>query len=293
MPSTRIAIAQFESTAAVEANRAKMVSIVEEAAANGAKLVLFHELATTDYFCYDDGDTDHFALAETVPGPSTDALLDAVRRTGAAVLLPLYELDGDTRYNTVVYLDPERGITGKYRKTHIPVLGDTNGQKGADEGFYFSGGDTGFVLPDPIAGISTGSVICYDRHFPECGRAYALQGAQMLFVPTASYRDSIIREIWRSELQVYAFQNSIYVAGVNKVGPVLGDGVVPGSRYPGQSVVFDPRGQVLVECGDGEEIAYADVDPEFCDSVRGGAMNFFGARRPEMYASLAAPKAAE
>jgi predicted amidohydrolase len=286
--STRVAIAQFESTAKVEANVAKMVSLLEEAAANGAKVILFHELATTDYFCYDDGDTDHFALAEPVPGPSTDTLLEAVRRTGTAALLPMYEAQADSRFNTVVYLDPVRGITGKYRKTHIPVLGTTNGQKGADEGFYFSAGDTGFVLPDPIAGISTGSMVCYDRHFPESGRSYALQGAQLIFVPTASYRDSIIREIWKAELQTFAFQNSIYVAGVNKVGPVLGDGVIPGSRYPGGSVIFSPEGQVIVECGDGEEIAYADIDPEHCDNVRSGAMNFFTARRPEMYGSLVA-----
>lgn len=293
MTSTRVAIAQFESTAEVEANRAKMVSLVEEAAANGAKLVMFHELATTDYFCYDDEETGHFALAEPVPGPSTDALLEAARKTGTAVLLPLYEADGESRFNTVVYLDPQRGITGKYRKTHIPVLGTTNGQKGADEGFYFSAGDTGFVLPDPIAGVSTGSMICYDRHFPESGRSYALQGAHLIFVPTASYRDSIIKEIWKAELQTFAFQNSIYVAGVNKIGPVLGNGVLSGSRYPGGSIIFSPEGRVLAECGDGEEIAYAEVDSEYCEKVRSGAMNFFNARRPEMYGSLATSEAQE
>lgn len=287
MAPTRIAAAQFESTAEIQANRDKMVTLTEKAAAGGAKLVMFHELATTDYFCYDDEEPEHFALAEPIPGPSTDALLDAARRTGTAVLLPLYELDGEIRYNTVVYLDPERGITGKYRKTHIPVLGATNGQKGANEGFYFAAGDTGFVLPDPVAGISTGSAICYDRHFPETGRAYAMQGAHLLFVPTASYRESIIKEVWKAELQTYAYQNSIYVIGVNKIGPVLGDGVNPGSRYPGGSVVFSPEGQVLAECGGGEEIAYADIDPEHCEQVRNGAMNFLSARRPQMYDLLA------
>lgn len=286
MATTRIAVAQFESTAEVQANREKMVALTEQAAAAGAKLIMFHELATTDYFCYDDEETEHFKLAEPVPGPSTDALLDAAKRTGTAVLLPLYESDGDTRYNTVVYLDPERGVTGKYHKTHVPVLGATNGQKGANEGFYFAAGDTGFVLPDPLAGISIGTAICYDRHFPESGRAYALQGAHLLFVPTASYRESIIKEMWRTELKAYAYQNSVYVAGVNKVGPVLGTGVKAGSRYPGGSVVFSPEGQLLAECGDGEEIAYADIDPEHCEQVRGGAMNFLKARRPEMYGAL-------
>ncbi|MDI2098651.1 carbon-nitrogen hydrolase family protein [Ruicaihuangia caeni] len=286
MVTTRIAVAQFESTAEVQANRDKMVALTKEAAAGGADLVMFHELATTDYFCYDDEESKHFALAEPVPGPSTDALLEAARSTGVAVLLPLYEVDAATRYNTVVYLDPERGILGKYRKTHIPVLGATNGQKGANEGFYFDAGDTGFVLPGPIAGLSTGSAICYDRHFPESGRAYAMQGAHLLFVPTASYRDSIIKEIWKAELQTFAFQNSIYVAGVNKIGPVLGDGVKPGSRYPGGSVIFSPEGRVLAECGDGEEIAYADVDAEHCERVRAGAMNFLNARQPQHYGLL-------
>jgi len=200
----------------------------------------------------------------------------------------MYERDGDVRYNTVVYIDAERGIVGKYRKTHIPVLGDTNGQKGADEGFYFSAGDTGFVLPDPVAGVSVGSIVCYDRHFPECGRSYALQGAHLLFVPTASYRRSIIDVMWKTELQAYAYQNSAYVIGINKVGPVLGEGVAADARYPGGSVAYDPAGELMLQLGADEEVGYVEIDPDRVHEVREGAMRFLAARRPETYGRLTA-----
>ena len=288
MSVVKIAMAQFESAPEVEVNLGKMAALIRSASKNGASLIMFHELATTEYFCYDVENEANFALAEPVPGRSTDYILQVSRETGVAVLLPVYELHEGRRYNTVVYIDPGKGITGKYRKTHIPSLVQTVGtQKGGDESFYFAPGDTGFVLPAALEGVSIGSVICYDRHFPESGRSYALQGAHLLYIPTATYRSFIVDEMWKSELQTYAFQNSVYVVGVNKVGPVVGETITDGSRYPGISVIYDPLGRLVAEAGTGEEIVYADIDTQLAEETKAlGPMKIFESRRPEMYGTL-------
>ncbi|MGW4125229.1 carbon-nitrogen hydrolase family protein [Nocardia sp. NPDC004711] len=289
MTNTRVAVAQFESDADVAKNRETLVRLVEEAARGGASLVMFHELATTNYFCYDDGRTEYFDLAEPITGPTVTAVAEAARRTGTSALLPFYEVDNDKRFNTVAYIGADSGVHAKYRKLHMPGVGDDNGQTvGANESFYFTAGDEPYMLPRPISGLSVGTSICYDRHFPEGSRSYALLGADLIFVPTASYRDSIIDELWKAELQTMAFQNSVYVAGVNKVGPVLGQPVQTGLRYPGLSMIIDPQGRVLAECGDREEVAFAEVDPLLCAQIRDGAMRFIQARRPELYSSLGA-----
>lgn len=286
LSKTTIAIAQFESSRQVSENRDKLLSLTQKAAGGGARLVLFHEIANAHYFCYDNEEADHFDLAESIPGPTTTALVEAARQLDVSVLLPIYEAAGTERFNTVVYVDPKAGITGKYRKTHVPSMGDYGGQRGGDESFYFSAGDTGYALPPPIEGISAGTLICYDRHFPEGGRSYALQGAHLIFVPTASYRGHFMRELWKAELQTMAFQNSIYVAGVNKIGQVLGEAAEPDARYPGVSVVVNPEGKIIAACGAGEEIAYAEVDTEFCEQVRHGPVGHMKSRRPEYYGAL-------
>lgn len=285
----RIAIPQFVSSADPAVNRAKLVSLVEAAATAGADLIAFHELATTDYFCYDDRHTEHFALAEPVPGPSTRAVAAAAHDAGVSVILPLYEQGDGLRFNTVVYIDADTGIVGKYRKSHVPVLGTMAGQKGANEGFYFSPGTTGFVVPPLLAGLSVGTLVCYDRHFPEAGRAYVLAGVDVIFVPTASYRAAIVDEMWLTELQTLAFQNCVYVVGINKIGAVHGEGVDADARYPGKSAAYDPHGHLLTQLGSSETIGYVDVDSEVRKHTQSGAFSVLAARRPELYGSLTEP----
>lgn len=287
MVAIRIALAQFESSVEVEKNREKLVAAVEEAGARGANLVAFHELATTSYFCYDDERTEHFDLAEAIPGPSTDVMVDAAKRTGVSIVLPMYERDGSARFNTVVYIEPDVGIVAKYRKTHVPITTPEDGQKGADEAFYFSAGDTGFAVCEVPTGVRAGSLICFDRHFPEGARAYALQGVHVIFVPTASYRGFIVKELWEAELQTMAFQNGVYVAGINKVGEVVGDGVPEGARYPGRSLLIDPEGRIVAQADDQEGLLVVDLDTALCDRSREGALRFLERRRPSMYSSIA------
>lgn len=191
MSSTRIAIIQFESSADV----------------------VFHDLATTDFSVT----TTNRPSTSLSPSPCRDRRRSA-RRCSTALWCECstapYEADGDSRFTTVVYIDTRDDIIWKYRKTHSPVLGEMSGQKGAEEGFYFSAGDTGFVVPGRSPARGVDDVLRQELS----GRRTQLCTARStpIFVPTASYRESSIRDMWRLELQTLAFQNSIYVVGVNK-----------------------------------------------------------------------------
>ena len=279
----KVAIGQFESTLDVQGNLDKITSQIREAGANGAKLIAFHELATTPYFCFQNRNAEWFKTAETIPGPSSDSITAVVEETGVSVMFPQYELVGEKRYNTVVLIEPGIGIVGKYRKSHVPASKAHGKQGGAEENWYFSPGDTGFVAFNSITGLKIGTLICYDRHHPEGQRAYGLLGIDILFVPTASYRSFITGPIWEAELMSAAFQNSYYVAGINKVGAV--DFLEEPHRYPGRSLFIDPEGQVLVKADDQAGIIYCEIDPEKPSKVR-EPLNFFKFRRPDLYESL-------
>ena len=279
----KVAIGQFESTPDVEGNVQKVEEQVREAADNGAKLVAFHELATTPYFCFEQRNAEWFETAEPIPGPSSDRVRQLVEETGISVMFPQYELLGDTRYNTVSLIEPKVGIVGKYRKSHVPASRAHGKQGGAEENWYFSPGDTGFVAFDSVLGLRVGSLICYDRHHPEGQRAYGLLGVDILFVPTASYRAFITGPMWEAELTAAAFQNSYYVAGINKVGPV--PYIQETERYPGRSLFVDPEGVILEQAGDQEGLIYCDVDPARPKAVR-EPLNFFKYRRPDLYDTI-------
>jgi len=279
----KVALAQFESGATVDENVQKIESAICEAASNGAHLVAFHELATTPYFCFQERNETWFSAAEPVPGPTTDRIVGLANQRQISILLPLYESHGQERYNTAVLIEPGLGIVGKYRKSHVPASAARGREGGAEENWYFSPGDTGFVAWESVTGLRIGALICYDRHHPEAQRIYGQIGIDILFVPTASYRSFITGPLWEAELMAAAFQNSYYVAGINKVGPVLY--IDHDARYPGRSLFVDPEGVIIAKSGDTETLLYANVDPQRPGQVR-GPLNFFKYRRPELYGSL-------
>lgn len=281
--AVKVALAQFESSETVEENVAKIESLIAEAAQNGAKLVAFHELATTPYFCFQERNASWFGTAEPVPGPTIDRAVDLADQHRVSVLLPIYESDGDMRYNTAVLVEPGRGIVGKYRKSHVPASRARGHEGGAEENWYFSPGDTGFVAWDSITGVRIGTLICYDRHHPEAQRAYGQLGIDILFVPTASYRSFITGPMWEAELMAAAFQNSYYVAGINKVGQVLY--IDRDAHYPGRSLFVDPEGVIIAKADDQPTLLYADIDPELPARVR-EPLSFFRYRRPDLYGPL-------
>jgi N-carbamoylputrescine amidase len=277
--TVRVALAQFAGVEDRSTNLARVEALIAEAADAGARIVAFHELATTPYFCY-GRDPKYLDWAEPVPGESTDRVSAAADEHGVHVLFPLYERDGDSTFNTAALIAPGEGVVGTYRKSHVPKSGDVADERGGDEDYYFQPGDTGFNVWSTPLGLKIGVLTCYDRHFPEAARAYGLQGANLIFVPTASYRKFIIETMWETELQTMAWQNTFYVAGINKVGPLYqGD---PSKAYPGRSVIVSPGGEILARAGDQEGIITADVDPDAVDESR-KHLRFYEYRRPELY----------
>ena len=284
----KVAMAQFASIDEVEANLTKIETTVGAAAALGAKLVAFHELATTNYFCFEHRNTKKFEQAEPIPGPSTDRICKAAADHGIHVIFPLYERANGIRYNTAAMIEPGEGVVGIYRKSCVPASRAHGKEGGAEENFYFSPGDTGYSVWETSLGLRIGILICYDRHHPEGQRAYGLQAADIVFVPTATYREFVTGVLWEAELQAMAFQNSYYVVGINKVGPVVA--VEGKKRYPGRSLVVDPEGVIIERADDQEGLIVTDIDPAKPKQVR-QVLRFFEYRRPDLYGSVVEPVA--
>jgi N-carbamoylputrescine amidase len=268
--SFRIGLVQMACSADADENLAKAVARVGEAAKAGAEVVCLPELFRSQYFCQRE-DSKTFDLAETVPGPSTEALGKAARAAGVAVIAPLFEHRAPGLYhNSAAVLDADGKLVGLYRKMHIPD------DPAYYEKFYFTPGDTGFTAYDTRAGrIAT--LICWDQWYPEGARLASLQGAAVLFYPTAigwhphekAEHGATQRDAWMTVQRGHAIANGIYVAAVNRVGHEHPPGGGPGLEFWGSSFVADPQG-VLVAAGstDREQILVAEVDGARIEDVR-------------------------
>jgi N-carbamoylputrescine amidase len=278
----KVAMVQFSGHSEKEENLQKILHYSAEAARNGAKIICHQELANTIYFCFEE-DYKHYALAEPIPGPSTERVGEFAKQASVMVILPLYEkvIKGEC-YNSAAVISPDGKVIGKYQKNSIPLMKTTDGPLG-NEKFYFRPGRQGFPVFETPFGIRIGILICYDRHFPEAFRVLALQGADIIFVPTATYRQTI-RDMWEVELRANAFMNVLYVGGVNRVGQDSGG--APERHYFGSSVFVDPKGTVISRASDREEqIIYADVDVDRIEDLR-NRLGFYRDRRPEVYGLL-------
>jgi N-carbamoylputrescine amidase len=265
-----IGLVQMSCEPDPEANLAKAVAKVAEAARSGAEVVCLPELFRSQYFCQKE-DVATFDLAEPVPGPSTEALGKAAAAAGVAVIAPVFERRAAGLYhNSAAVIDADGTIAGLYRKMHIPD------DPAYYEKFYFAPGDTGFPAFDTRAGrIAT--LICWDQWYPEGARLAALQGAAVLFYPTAigwhphekAEHGATQRDAWMTVQRGHAIANGLYVAAVNRVGIETPPGGGPGLEFWGTSFVADPQG-VLVAAGstDKEQILVAEVDPARIEDVR-------------------------
>lgn len=283
----KAALAQFSGMWDPQANRDKAAAMAREAARAGAKIVCFPEIANTIYFCY-DLDPKYFVFAEPMDGPSVQQMQAVARETGVLIVYPFYELDEGQRFNTAVVIGPEGDLYGKYRKSSIPTMTPAKGAKESpsDEKFFFAPNTLGFPVFDTPFGIRIGLLICYDRHFPEAARVLGLRGADLVLVPTATFRPWV-REVWEIELRAHAIANNYYVGGVNKVG--LDERGAPDRWHFGSSLFIDPRGQVLVRAGDQhDEIVYADIDRSLVQETR-ERWGFFRERRPDLYGPVVEP----
>jgi len=258
----RIGLVQMACSADPEANLKRAIARTRIAAAKGAQIISLQELFRTEYFCKTENAVN-FDLAETIPGPTTDALSRAARVSKVVIIASLFERRAKGIYhNTAVVIDADGKLLGKYRKMHIPD------DPGFHEKFYFVPGDLGFqVFQTRFAKI--GVLICWDQWFPEAARLTALAGADILFYPTAigwkadreneakSYRDA-----WETVQRGHAIANGVYVASTNRVGRE------DSFKYWGGSFVADPFGGVRYRAGSSEEIVIADCDLSKVEQTR-------------------------
>ena len=280
MALTKAAMIQFSGAFEKEKNIAKAEKYIAEAVANDAKIVCLQELFNTTYFCYTEN-PDFWSLAEPIPGPTIDHMCEVAKQHGIVLVAPIYEhaIKGEL-YNTAVVIGPDGQIMGKYRKTSIPLV-KTSSLIG-NEKYYFKPGNLGFPVWQTPFGVNVGVMICYDRHFPEHARLLALNGADLVFVPTAT--GGMSRYLWEIELQAHAIDNIYYVGGVNRVG--FDEGGATEQSYYGASFFSDPKGKILDQATeDADGIVYAEIDTAMIEDLR-NEWGFFRDRRPEMYAEL-------
>ena len=277
----RVALVQMRCSPDPEENLREAVARVEEAAGRGARVVCLPELFRSRYFCQAE-ENERFGLAEPIPGPSTEALGKVAAAHGIVVVASLFERRAEGLYhNTAVTLDADGSIRGVYRKMHIPD------DPLYYEKFYFTPGDLGFQVCESRHG-RLGTLVCWDQWFPEAARLTALQGAQILFYPTAigwqfdvgSEVDAAQHDAWETVQRSHAIANGVFVVVVNRVGPE--DEI----RFWGQSFVADPFGRVLARASDTEpELLVVECDLAEIEKVR-QYWPFLSDRRIDAYGDL-------
>jgi N-carbamoylputrescine amidase len=258
-----------------EENLERGVAQVREAAKRGAQVICLPELFLTQYFCQRQ-DAALFDLAEAIPGPTTARFSDLCRELRVTAVISLFERRAPGLYhNTVAVVGPDGALRGIYRKMHIPD------DPLYFEKYYFTPGDLGFKVFDVDVG-RIGTLICWDQWYPEAARLTAMQGAQVLFYPTAigwhpaekAEFGEAQYDAWRTIQRAHAIANGVYVAAVNRVGHERGD--IRGNRAAGAGLEFwggsflcDPFGRVLAQAShDGEEILIGEIDAAKMEDVR-------------------------
>jgi beta-ureidopropionase len=272
--SVRIALLQMNCSGIRAQNLARAEQMIRKAAQEKAQILLlpevFHEL-----FFITDLNSKYFDAAEPIPGPITDMMRNLAAELGVVIVAPVYESVGrSVYYNSAAVIDADGTLLGVYRKNHIPL------NTLFYEKLYFKPGNLGYPVFDTRFG-KIGILICHDRHYPEGARALALNGAEIMLVPSATPDKSLSRKVWEKELCAHAIFNEFFVAGLNRTGQ-------EGNYfYYGHSVAFDPSGEMLGQAGEAEEVFLVDCDLNQVTQRR-RAWQFFRDRRPDTYGVLTA-----
>jgi beta-ureidopropionase len=276
--------AQVDPTAPLEEVKRTMVArhveLVAEAARQRAQTVCLQELFYGPYFCAEQ-ETRWYQLTERVPQGATTGLMQELARThGIVLVVPIYEEEQPgVYYNTAAIIDADGRFLGKYRKTHIPHC-----KPGFWEKFYFRPGNLGYPVFDTAVG-KVGIYICYDRHFPEGARALGLNGAEIVFNPSATVA-GLSEYLWKLEQPAHAVANGYFVGAINRVGvePPWNIG-----EFYGTSYFCDPRGRIVAEAPrDQDHVLVADLDLDQITEVR-SVWQFYRDRRPDAYGALVEP----
>lgn len=283
----RVGLVQMSCSTDPDENLRKAAERVREAAARGAQIVCLQELFRSQYFCREEN-AELFDLAESIPGPSTEALAPLAKELGVSIIASLFERRAAGLYhNTAVTIDADGALLGLYRKMHIPD------DPSYYEKYYFTPGDLGFRNFDTRFG-RIASLVCWDQWYPEAARIAALGGAQIVFYPTAigwhphekAEFGKAQHDAWRTIQRAHAIANGVYVAAVNRIGY---EGTPErGIEFWGGSFVCDPFGQVIAEAShDREEILVVECDPRRSEEVRRN-WPFLRDRRIDAYGPITA-----
>jgi N-carbamoylputrescine amidase len=260
-----------------EANIEKHVKFLDQAGKQGVQIVCMQEIFTGPYFCAEQN-TRWYDATERIPdGPTTRLMQEIAKKYSMAIIVPIYEEeDTGVYYNTAAVIDADGSYLGKYRKSHIPHTAP-----GFWEKFYFKPGNLGYpVFKTQYANV--GVYICYDRHFPEGARELGLNGAEIVFNPSATVA-GLSEYLWKLEQPAHAVANAFFVGAINRVGVEKPWNI---GEFYGQSYFCDPRGQILAEASrDRDELVVADLDLDKIREVR-NVWQFFRDRRPETYGGL-------
>jgi N-carbamoylputrescine amidase len=265
-------------------NIAAVSALVEQAAGQGAQVILPPELFSGPYFCQIE-DEARFALARpTAQHPSVIAMQHLAKQLKVAIPTSFFERDGHHYYNSLAMIDADGQILGIYRKSHIPD------GPGYEEKFYFRPGNSGFKVWD-VCGARIGVGICWDQWYPECARVMALMGAEVLLYPTAigsePYDSGLdTSRMWRRAMQGHAVSNCMPVVAANRTGLESEQGE-DGQTFYGHSFIADEWGDLVAEFGAGESgVLLAQLDLTRAATHRAG-MGFFRDRRPQLYGRIA------
>src|SRR4029079_505284 len=258
-------------------NIAKNLGFIEQAAAAGVQIVCMQEVFTTPYFCAEQEPRWYEAVEKIPDGPTVKLMQEVARKHGMVVIVPIYEeeLTG-VYYNTAAVIDADGKYLGKYRKNHIPHT-----KPGFWDKYYFKPGNLGYPTFETAVG-RIGVYICYDRHFPEGARALGLNGAEIVFNPSATVA-GLSEYLWELEQPAHAVANGYFVGAINRVGHAQPWDI---GEFYGKSYFCNPRGKIIAQASrDSDELVVADLDLDQIREVR-NVWQFYRDRRPESYGEL-------
>jgi len=255
----------------------KHLGMIRRAAEADSRITCLQEIFYGPYFCAEQS-TKWYDLTEEIPnGPTTRLMQDVARQYRMAIIVPIYEreLEG-VFYNTAAVINSDGEYIGKYRKTHIPHVAP-----GFWEKFYFRPGNLGYPTFD-LGVARIGVYICYDRHFPEGARALGLNGAEIVFNPSATVA-GLSEHLWKIEQPAHAVANGYFIAAINRVGTEAPWNI---GHFYGTSYFCDPRGQIVAQASrEKDEVLTTDLDLDMIKEVR-KTWQFFRDRRPDAYGEL-------
>ena len=260
-----------------KANIDKNLAFIEQAAVQGVQIICMQEVFTTPYFCAEQEPRWYDAVEKIPDGPTVKLMQDVARKHGMVVIVPIYEEEiTGIYYNTAAVIDADGKYLGKYRKNHIPHT-----KPGFWEKYYFKPGNLGYPTFE-TAFARIGVYICYDRHFPEGARALGLNGAEIVFNPSATVA-GLSEYLWELEQPAHAVANGYFIGAINRVGHEQPWDI---GEFYGKSYFCNPRGKIIAQASrDSDELVVADLDLDQIREVR-NIWQFFRDRRPETYDPL-------